>query len=428
MWWAKSTTTKLVPSMVITIPRRMSVALIIMAVRGAPGKLRLDRRHEPASGARRPLDRGSLTRNYPNHAVLTRPFARRGSAARRRGVRVAPVVAIGIAGRASARDARLGRARRGESAHSRHSSRPISQGASGTIDLIRRSLLQCPNFRGANEFFVRDALRDGRERRCDAGSEARGEAGVRGSAERTGPAAGSGRGAGRTGGRQRMATDIRLKEMLPALTDRIVETYEECGGVNHLGHSPLPSYREIVEVLGDLREILYPGYGRRQNLHMGNVGYHVGDLIDGLHDRLTVQIALRPAARLQGEGPGDRLRGRGPADRDPPAGVDPRPAQDARRGRPRGVRRRPGGQEPRRDPLLLSRRLGHHRLPDRARAVPAGGPAHPPDDDRILRTARRASTSTPAPRSAAASSSITGRASSSARRRPSATASRSTRG
>ncbi len=88
-----------------------------------------------------------------------------------------------------------------------------------------------------------------------------------------------------------MATDIRLKESLPALTERIVETYEECGGIDHLGHSPLPSYREIVEILADLREILYPGYGRRQNLHMGNVGYHVGDLIDSLHDRLTQQIA-----------------------------------------------------------------------------------------------------------------------------------------
>ena len=88
-----------------------------------------------------------------------------------------------------------------------------------------------------------------------------------------------------------MATDIRLKESLPALTERIVGTYEECGGINHLGHSPLPSYREVVEILGDLREILYPGYGRRQNLHFGNVGYHVGDLIDSLHDRLTQQIA-----------------------------------------------------------------------------------------------------------------------------------------
>ena len=88
-----------------------------------------------------------------------------------------------------------------------------------------------------------------------------------------------------------MATDLQAKEGLPALTDRIVETYEECGGLNHLGHSPLPSYKEIVQVLEDLREILYPGYGRRQNLHFGNVAYHVGDLIDGLHDRLTTQIA-----------------------------------------------------------------------------------------------------------------------------------------
>jgi serine O-acetyltransferase len=88
-----------------------------------------------------------------------------------------------------------------------------------------------------------------------------------------------------------MATDVRLKESLPALTERIVGTYEECGGLHHLGHSPLPSYREVVEILADLREILYPGYGRRQNLHMGNVGYHVGDLIDSLHDRLTQQIA-----------------------------------------------------------------------------------------------------------------------------------------
>lgn len=92
-----------------------------------------------------------------------------------------------------------------------------------------------------------------------------------------------------------MATDLRLKESLPALTERIVETYEECGGIHHLGHTPLPSYRDVVDMLADFREILFPGYGRRQNLHMGNVGYHVGDLIDSLHDRLTQQItrALR---------------------------------------------------------------------------------------------------------------------------------------
>src|SRR5262245_54338725 len=88
-----------------------------------------------------------------------------------------------------------------------------------------------------------------------------------------------------------MATDIRLKEVLPELTDAIVDTYTECSHINHLGHKPLPSREAIVEILADLMDILYPGFARRQNLHMGNVEYHVGDLLDGLHDKLTQQIA-----------------------------------------------------------------------------------------------------------------------------------------
>jgi serine O-acetyltransferase len=92
-----------------------------------------------------------------------------------------------------------------------------------------------------------------------------------------------------------MATDIRLKDLLPDLTDRIVDTYHEFATINHLGHCPLPSVDAVVEVAETLKEILYPGYRKRQNLHFGNVTYHVGDLIDGLHDRLTQQItrALR---------------------------------------------------------------------------------------------------------------------------------------
>src|SRR5262249_58694818 len=63
------------------------------------------------------------------------------------------------------------------------------------------------------------------------------------------------------------------------------------GWVHRLGLPPLPSYREVVESLADLREVLYPGYGRRPNLHPGNVISHVGDLIESLHDRLTQQSA-----------------------------------------------------------------------------------------------------------------------------------------
>jgi serine O-acetyltransferase len=95
-----------------------------------------------------------------------------------------------------------------------------------------------------------------------------------------------------------MASDFRLKDQLPKLTERIVRTYEEVGSINHLGHCPLPSYDEIIEVTEELKEIIYPGFRRREGLHRGNVGYYVGELIDRLHDRLTRQIgrALRHEA------------------------------------------------------------------------------------------------------------------------------------
>src|SRR5215475_7229240 len=88
-----------------------------------------------------------------------------------------------------------------------------------------------------------------------------------------------------------MATDIRLKEGLPEITEALVATYTECSRLNHLGHYPLPSREAVLDILADLIDVLYPGYARRQNLHIGNVEYYVGELIDGLHDKLTQQIA-----------------------------------------------------------------------------------------------------------------------------------------
>ncbi len=98
-----------------------------------------------------------------------------------------------------------------------------------------------------------------------------------------------------------MASDFRRKEQLPELTDRIVETYTQIGTINHLGHCPLPRYEDVVAAIEDLKDVIYPGYRRREGLHIGNITYHVGDLIDSLHDQLTEQIAraLRHEDRMQ---------------------------------------------------------------------------------------------------------------------------------
>src|SRR5262249_50720438 len=71
----------------------------------------------------------------------------------------------------------------------------------------------------------------------------------------------------------------------------ILETYQSIGTINHLGHCPLPNLATVIEIAEDLKDVIFPGYRRRQNLHHGNVGYHVGDLVDSLHDALTQQFA-----------------------------------------------------------------------------------------------------------------------------------------
>lgn len=96
-----------------------------------------------------------------------------------------------------------------------------------------------------------------------------------------------------------MATDSQLKEAIPSLADRLVATYAADCTVHHLDHEPLPSQHELTKVLESLFEVLFPGFGKRQNLHMSNVQYYVGGLLVELHDTLTRQIAL--ALRLAPE-------------------------------------------------------------------------------------------------------------------------------
>ncbi|MGL4514333.1 MAG: serine O-acetyltransferase [Lacipirellulaceae bacterium] len=99
-----------------------------------------------------------------------------------------------------------------------------------------------------------------------------------------------------------MATDFRLKNQLPRLTERLVATYDEIGTMNHLDHCPLPKDEEVVSAIDDLMEVLYPGYGVREGLHRGNITYYVGEVVDRLHDRLTQQVgrALRHQAVKDG--------------------------------------------------------------------------------------------------------------------------------
>ena len=100
-----------------------------------------------------------------------------------------------------------------------------------------------------------------------------------------------------------MATDVRLKEQLPELTERIVETYTSRRQDQPPRPLPAPQHDAVIDIWRISKRSSTPATAAAKGCTSGNVTYHVGDLIDGLHDKLTQQIAraLRHEARHAGE-------------------------------------------------------------------------------------------------------------------------------
>jgi serine O-acetyltransferase len=67
-------------------------------------------------------------------------------------------------------------------------------------------------------------------------------------------------------------------------------TYQDETGVNHIEGANLPSKREIIAILDELEEIIFPGFVNRKIIDFDNVQYFVGNIISKIYVELTSQI------------------------------------------------------------------------------------------------------------------------------------------
>ena len=77
---------------------------------------------------------------------------------------------------------------------------------------------------------------------------------------------------------------------LARLTDAILADYDTEPSTQRIGAEFLPSRDAIVEIIHDLRQLLFPGYFGQLALTKANVRYHVGSLLVRLGRQLTEQI------------------------------------------------------------------------------------------------------------------------------------------
>jgi serine O-acetyltransferase len=80
------------------------------------------------------------------------------------------------------------------------------------------------------------------------------------------------------------------KDKLKLLTQKLVRSYEKKQGINQIDGLNLPSSDNVVEIIHDFFKITFPGYLGPESITSTGVSYYVGNLLEGLFDKLFLQV------------------------------------------------------------------------------------------------------------------------------------------
>lgn len=94
-----------------------------------------------------------------------------------------------------------------------------------------------------------------------------------------------------------MHEHLKKRDQIREITHEILQTFGSLQPkLEHLAPTPLPDKESVIRILDDLLEVVYPGYFGRKYVEKANIEYHIGDLIDSIYARLTLEIyrSVRP--------------------------------------------------------------------------------------------------------------------------------------
>src|SRR5437763_8783598 len=99
--------------------------------------------------------------------------------------------------------------------------------------------------------------------------------------------------------------ELNLK--LPGVVESLVKSVQAEPQMQHLNRIALPSRDAIVEAIGLLRQVVFPGYFGKQGITATNMTYRLGELVTELADSLYEQVrcCLRYREQIEGANGGD---------------------------------------------------------------------------------------------------------------------------
>ncbi len=85
-------------------------------------------------------------------------------------------------------------------------------------------------------------------------------------------------------------TCARLKSELPAIAERIIDHCGDNRCFTHVDFDPICSEKDVLRIIENLREVLFPGYFTPEKIDPIDLKYSIGKTVSRLYDMLSEQI------------------------------------------------------------------------------------------------------------------------------------------
>lgn len=87
-----------------------------------------------------------------------------------------------------------------------------------------------------------------------------------------------------------VATRRKVREEIPQIVTRLVQSCGDENCFDHVGPEPIPSRDSVIDIIHKMCVILYPGYFVRDRVDRVNINFYLGHEIMGLFELLSEQI------------------------------------------------------------------------------------------------------------------------------------------
>jgi len=93
----------------------------------------------------------------------------------------------------------------------------------------------------------------------------------------------------------------KYRSQLPQVIAQIVESCRKEQTIAHYDPIKIPSQESVIDILEDLKDILFPGFFRQQDMNAYSLNYHIGNAVNRLFEKLAAQItrSIRHECRRQ---------------------------------------------------------------------------------------------------------------------------------